>query len=65
MCETVVSVTSFVEPVLLNWSLNGYWLVCHFVPCLVTSISSWHGISSGCRLRKQPPDMEGSCEYTE
>jgi len=29
------------------------------------SLSPRHGMSSGCRWRRGPADMEGSCEYTE
>jgi len=32
---------------------------------LCGSLSSWHGASLGCGWRRQPPDMEGCCKYTE
>jgi hypothetical protein len=28
-------------------------------------LSPRHGASSGCGRRRRPPDVEGSCEYTE
>jgi len=28
-------------------------------------LSPRHGASSGCRWRRRPPDMEGSCQYIE
>jgi len=32
---------------------------------LSTRLSLQHGTSSGCWRMRQPPDMEGDCEYTE
>jgi hypothetical protein len=33
--------------------------------CWVGPLSPGHGASSGCRWRRWPPDMEGSCKYIE
>jgi hypothetical protein len=42
------------------------YLYVTILPCiLVTRQSPWHAESSGCGWRRRPPDMEGSCEYTE
>jgi hypothetical protein len=32
---------------------------------LSSFLSPWYGVSSGCRWRRQPPDMVGSYNYTE
>jgi hypothetical protein len=32
---------------------------------LSVSLSPQHGTSLGCRWRRQPPDMQDSCEYFE
>jgi len=32
---------------------------------LLGLLSSLHGASSGCGCKKQPLDMEGSCEYVD
>jgi len=29
------------------------------------SLSPWHGATSGFGWRRQPPDMEGNCEYIQ
>jgi hypothetical protein len=36
-----------------------------FLVMLGGSLVTWNGASSGCRWRRHPPGMEGSCEYTE
>jgi hypothetical protein len=46
------------EPQLL-WTLNIQF------SRLWGSLSPRHGTSSGCGRKRRPPDMEGSCEYTE
>jgi len=32
---------------------------------VIGSLSPWYSASSGCRWRRQPPDMEGNCKYIE
>jgi hypothetical protein len=40
-------------------SLEIRWKMCGY-PMLCETLSPWHGMSLGCRLSRQPPDMEGS-----
>jgi hypothetical protein len=45
-----------------------YWGALNIPPILTEihkNMSPWHIVSSGCRWRRRPPDMDGSCEYTE
>jgi hypothetical protein len=35
-----------------------------YVPHYV-HLSPWHGMSLGCRWRRKPPNMEGSCKYIQ
>jgi len=49
------------ENVSIYKSIGTLWLI----GCQVYTLSAWHRAFSGCGLRRQPPAMEGSCEYTE
>jgi hypothetical protein len=51
----------------LLWNLKVHYHVHKGLPLghVMWVMSPWHDTSLGCGWRRQPPDMKGSCEYTE
>jgi hypothetical protein len=45
--------------------IGKYLMVKQLNTSKVGPLPPWHGTSSACRWRRWPPDIEGSCKYTE